>query len=108
MGYLTQYTLSWLDADVDPAAVCDAIYEVTGEEDWFEVRTSNSVRPGDRCKWYEHEDDVRTISALFPFALFRLDGNGEEAGDMWRKFFRAGKLVHTFKVDTTRPERPPA
>lgn len=47
---------------------------------------------GDTMKWYEHEEDMLKVSLAFPGVLFRLDGEGEEAGDKWIKFFRNGKM----------------
>ncbi len=46
----------------------------------------------DGWKWYEHEKTMREISAKFPSVLFTLIGKGEEAGDMWRKYFKSGKM----------------
>jgi hypothetical protein len=43
-------------------------------------------------KWYEHEEDMKSVSKKFPDALFTLRGEGEEAGDVWVKYFRNGKM----------------
>jgi hypothetical protein len=42
--------------------------------------------------WYEHEDQLREVSLKFPNTLFTLRGHGEEIGDAWVKYFRAGKM----------------
>lgn len=47
---------------------------------------------GDSCKWYDHEADMRELSRKFPEALFELTGEGEDNGDLWRKYFRNGKM----------------
>lgn len=44
------------------------------------------------CKWYDHEDELRTFSKKYPNWLFTLDGKGEEAGDLWKKYFLNGKV----------------
>jgi hypothetical protein len=43
------------------------------------------------CKWYNHEEDLKTFSAKYPEVLFILEGEGEEPGDMWKKYFQNGK-----------------
>ena len=43
-------------------------------------------------KWYEHEEDMKRVSKAFPETLFILEGNGEEKGDIWRKYFKNGKV----------------
>ena len=44
----------------------------------------------DTVKWYDHEVHMRAISKKYPDLLFILDGIGEEAGDLWRKYFKNG------------------
>jgi hypothetical protein len=46
----------------------------------------------DSCKWYDHEADMLAFSKRFPDVLFELSGEGEEACDMWRKYFKNGKM----------------
>ncbi len=46
----------------------------------------------DEMKWYDHEDDMRRISAAFPDFLFKLSGEGEEKTDVWTKWFLNSKM----------------
>lgn len=57
------------------------------------VELIRDVRDGNTgaMKWYEHEKDMRAFSKLFPKVLLTLHGEGEEAGDMWIKYFLGGK-----------------
>ena len=86
MGYYTSYTLE-TDAE-DDQPIVDALREkeVIGGalSEGFEVYES--------VKWYEHEDDMRSISKAFPAVLFHLHGEGEENGDLWDKYFKNGKM----------------
>jgi hypothetical protein len=45
----------------------------------------------DTMKWYGHSEDMRKLSCEFPTALFTLSGEGEESGDIWRKYYKGGK-----------------
>lgn len=42
-------------------------------------------------RWYEHEKDMREISSRYPHIFFTLTGEGEESGDLWKKYFLNGK-----------------
>ena len=46
----------------------------------------------DRCKWYEHTEDMLRVSKKYPNVIFSLYGNGEENGDMWVEYFMNGKV----------------
>jgi hypothetical protein len=45
----------------------------------------------DGCKWYDHDDDFLKFSKSFPDWLFILKGEGEESGDVWKKYYLNGK-----------------
>jgi len=44
------------------------------------------------CKWYEHDDDMLRLSERYPMVVFTLSGEGEESGDIWKKYYCAGKV----------------
>lgn len=58
---------------------------------------------GSEYSWYEHESDMKKISREFPGVLFLLEGEGEEAGDLWKKYFRSGKMQTAKAVITFEP-----
>jgi hypothetical protein len=77
MGYDTTYTITVEPAQYN-AAVRQRIAEVSGYGD--DVTDPDY---GFTCKWYEHENDMRAVSAEFPFALITVMGAGEEQPDLW-------------------------
>lgn len=56
-----------------------------------------------QCKWYSHEDHMRKLSKVFPDALFTLTGHGEDEEDIWREFYKDGKM-HRVKAEITFPK----
>lgn len=42
-------------------------------------------------KWYDCHEDMVELSKKYPKAVFIMDGEGEEQGDVWRTFFFDGK-----------------
>lgn len=86
MGYYTRYELAIDVPDVDAPRPVDAdtlrqkLYQKTG------------YSLTDECKWYDHEEHMREFSKEYPHVLFTLDGDGEENGDIWRKYFKNGKM----------------
>lgn len=115
MGYYTVYSLKWEPRkDYEAKDSCnhpkksdvkfcpDCGIEVTkvtldrvvaqhieSHKEKFAVEPDGSQ--ADRQKWYEHEADLREMSAAIPNVLFTLHGEGEEAGDIWDAYFLNGK-----------------
>lgn len=82
MGYSTNFTI---ETDRKGGVVLDRIMEVSDER-WD---GDNILRD---ARWYEHEDDLKKVSAEFPDVLITVTGWGEETGDYWRKYFVSGKM----------------
>ena len=100
MGYETKYKLQTVGTVLPES---DPLVTVLGEKprklpsfkDEIESRHGFGVLESP-CKWYEHEEEMKALSKEHPHVLFILDGEGEESGDIWRKYFRAGKM---FRAD---------
>lgn len=89
MGYITSYDISATPGLPE--------VQIALEESDFAYALEDS------CKWYEHERDMREFSKKFPDVLFKLYGEGEEAGDIWRKYFKNGKMQSCHAQITFEP-----
>lgn len=47
----------------------------------------------DSCKWYDHEEHVCAVSREIPDVIIRVDGSGEDAGDVWTMYALNGSVV---------------
>lgn len=104
MGYQTDYRLTWIGGKPSskPCSHCggsgqipieDAVQEFIDNEPFLyggKEPIAGSLE--DSCKWYEHEDDMKRLSKEFPEVVFQLNGEGEESGDVWVKYFKNGKM----------------
>jgi hypothetical protein len=106
MGYYTDYTLHWQAPDdarwMGPrdlwaarhAKGAEALKPETAKLIAFEaVLNEHNVRSSTEGKWYAYHDDMLSLSKSLPGYLFVLLGQGEETGDVWRKFYTAGNLI---------------
>ena len=90
MGYYTKYELEVKEetrTDIDhEKEICDIVdYKYLFE---------------DATKWYDHEKDMRDYSKKYPRTLFILSGIGEESPDLWRRYFKNGKMQDTKAIIT--------
>lgn len=90
MGYSTSYSLVASDMELLDKEIIP--FREDSQSDWGFLYRSKDGCYRATCKWYEHETDVAALSSKFPTVLFTLDGQGEELGDVWRKFFLGGKV----------------
>lgn len=96
MGYYTRFELEFSpqDNEIETQIIEDQSKTLYGgESDPFD----------DSCKWYEHEEEMRAFSKRFPKKMFVLKGEGEEAGDVWIKYFQDGKM-QACKAELVFPE----
>jgi hypothetical protein len=94
MGYYTNYELKIVSNPnyVDESEIFSELETISGYGGFEHYDGSLS-----EAKWYEHDSDMKTLSKKYPEILFQLDGEGEEAGDIWRSFFKNGKS-HTSRA----------
>lgn len=93
MGYYTNFKLTVLD-DMDDVEIDSAIHNEWDNRDLYENTLSLQELIEDSCdsmKWYDHTVEMLEVSLRYPEYIFILDGDGEEAGDLWRHFYKNGK-----------------
>jgi hypothetical protein len=105
MGYYTSYEMQIDKADLGKA-VDNALVEMFNGYSYIEYNGGGSWYANDRVKWYEHEEDIKGISEMFPDVLFTLDGEGEDSGDVWRKWFKNGTKIGEWYLVFNRPTFP--
>ena len=94
MGYYTRYRLE--EPAFGEPAFGELDWEIAAEMERYDTdygKLSSFIGGyGEPIKWYEHEDEMKAFSKRFPYVVFTLRGEGEEAGDIWVKYFKNGKM----------------
>lgn len=97
MGYYTDFELEIVSGEehVDRTILAQELSEIStyafDEEFWL------------NAKWYDFMEDMKKVSLLYPNTLFRLNGNGEESGDMWQCYYKDGKSQFCKSIITYEP-----
>jgi hypothetical protein len=114
MGYDTAYKLDvkfGLGTDVVevPASIKHRLLAKltadNGEADYALLSANGETNNRD-ARWYDHEKDMRKFSVHHPDFLFVLSGEGEESGDIWTLYAKAGKVRKEKAVLTVAPYDP--
>lgn len=93
MGYETRFGIEWtLNSPPEIVEIAGQIFKEFREEKELDYIFDEDGFANDTAKWYEHEEDIRELSRLCPEAVFVLYGEGEEAGDIWYKYFKNGLM----------------
>jgi hypothetical protein len=91
MGYCTDY-----DFSNNRQEVIDAINEISGYSD-CDYGEYQGV------KWYHHHEHMKQVSLMFPDEVLMLKGVGEEQGDIWKAYYKSGKVQIAKAVITFEP-----
>lgn len=100
MGYYTAYNMAvkGCKGESDFNNVCSALaekdligyaFETPAYEPDSEIQYFYSY---DAVKWYEHKKDMKEISEKYPDLTFALNGYGDDPGDLWMTYFKAGQM----------------
>jgi hypothetical protein len=88
MGYYTHFELKW-DTE-DPQLDMEISHFLDeNSETYYGLEPDGSC--ADAVKWYSYDDDMIEMSRNFPTVLFTLSGEGEEAGDLWKAYYKNSK-----------------
>ena len=90
MGYYTDYDISENSEEIQ-----EAIEEKSSYGGWYDGRLN--------AKWYQCEEDCKGVSLRFPDQVIIVKGEGEEQGDIWKSYFKNGK-IQTCEGVITYPE----
>jgi hypothetical protein len=91
MGYMTNYTLFYrYSDDAEPDYYLHEEVLVTFLDTVTGYHWDRNFQLFD-AKWYDHHDHMLKISTDYPDLIFTLKGEGEEAGDLWKKYYKNGK-----------------
>ena len=123
MGYYTRYKLEWEGGDPKETPQWKELVKIAGSDvaekllaaglagfnraksvdeqvaEWIRTNENASYAmsedgsASESCKWYDHETDLNLLSVQMPDVVFTLSGEGEEAGDIWMKYFKNGEMV---------------
>ena len=109
MGYSTYHTLNTKGATKEQDEKLLKMFEEDEDEygkDWdWTVAEFNGVNIGESSKWYESDEDMKILSSREEYkdVLFILEGEGEDNDDMWKAYYKNGK-VHRVDAEITFPK----
>ncbi len=92
MGYYTRYKLSVVDGPEDQTCPCNHCSGTGKLQSSISALKAWPTTDDEPQAWYDHEHDMLAFSKKYPSTTFKLNGVGEEQGDVWVKFFRNGQL----------------
>jgi len=106
MSYETHYRLTILDA----AGAIVATKETPATMEIWAREIDNSDMPlrdmagprAGRWDWRAMNEDMARLARDYPNYVFQVDGKGENAGDVWRKWWHGEKTAE-WQLDPTPP-----
>jgi len=91
MGYYTRYSLKVLKSPTQHADNEEEVIADLRKDEYVEACINEAGDCQDERKWYDHDDTMKVFSKNYPNLIFELEGEGEESGDMWKKYYKDGK-----------------
>lgn len=109
MGYYTTYSISAVDQRplANRTSLGEEFFSSLGLGYSSEVYRKDDgrflVAGGEQLKWYHHDEHMIEASSKNKGIVLILDGEGEDQGDVWCKFYLNGKLVHEWQPESPKP-----
>lgn len=101
MGYRTCHTITCQNENGSTSLSNEMIAFLTETSGYGESDFDGT----DDVKWYDCDDDMILLSERFPNITFRIEGHGENFGDIWVKWFRDASCIgHWWAPDILIPE----
>jgi hypothetical protein len=115
MGYYTYHSLLIQNATKEQAGQILSYMETHDDEQFYALDWASGIKDikklrgkeaqggfyisgTDTTKWYEHDKDMVELSEQFPSVLFELQGEGENSEDLWKTYYRGGRLQHASAI----------
>ena len=90
MGYYTKFRLRVKNADHPEFEQFERNELDANKETASGYYIRDAYYEGFECKWYDHDREMISLSLQYPSLVFELEGDGEEQGDSWRKYYVNG------------------
>lgn len=102
MGYETYFELDLLEINKTKAHELEAklCQDPTLAEHQQNLAEQFAADFEQRTKWYDSHENLIEYSKQYPDVIFILSGEGEEAEDLWKSYYKNGKGQQTRAVIT--------
>lgn len=90
MGYNTKYALDI--RGVGNAEKAEIISMLRVESEDAELGLTMDGKTREPVKWYDWKTEMEVFSKKHPECMFVLEGHGESRDDVWRCYFRNGRI----------------
>lgn len=94
MGYMTRFNMSFRGSAEDKESFVNFYRNGQNNFGSYELNPLDSDE-WEEMKWYDHDEDVLELSKQWPTILIMLEGYGEDDGDIWKCYYKNGKIWRT-------------
>ena len=112
MGYYTHFELEIKTSSgnnlfaVESSIAEPIIADLRASNEEAEYCLQPNGEAEERGKWYDNDQNIKEFSLKYPHYVFVITGEGEESGDIWKRYTQNGKSQHCEAVITFPPFDP--